>query len=367
MCTIFKFLYVEDDLDMIEAMADSIVTINEKTEKGNKFQMQVVSSSSDALLFLDKYDFDFVLIDIKLHGGDSGNIVIDKIKKDYKIPCAILSGTPDTDDGDLIKIFTKSNCKNHEILEEMASEVGLFKVIGKRGIIDANLQKLFWDNFYKDSNYWKRIKDSLTDRSMEQLVLRYTISHLYELLDYESEQYETIEMFINPYIYLEGIKTGTVVQETQDLANKNFIVLSPPCDLAIRSDDVPKTDSVLLVEIENYSVHIKHRDDLLEPSKAFKKDIGKLVKNNHSDNLYWLSNYFDIFSGGFVNFRKIKTESFENLSDGNKYKKIIKLQDNFVKSLLSKFSIYYNRQGQPDFNFEKVTDEIANKFVGSEN
>lgn len=362
MCNIFKFLYVEDDLDMIEIMQDSIDIINENTEKDNKFEMQVVSSSSEALQSLDKEDFDFVLIDIKLHGEDSGNIVIHKIKKDYKIPCAILSGTPDTDDGDLIKIFTKSNCRNDEILEEMASEVSLFKIIGKRGIIDASLQKLFWDNFYKDSNYWKKIKDNLTDRSMEQLVLRYTISHLYELLDYESEQYETIEMFINPFIYLEGIKTGTVVQ---DIENKNYIVLSPPCDLAIRNGNVPKTESILLVEIEKYSEHIEHRADLLEPSKSLKKDINKLVKNNGSDNLYWLSNYFDTFSGGFVNFRKIKTESFENLLDDNKYQKIIKLQDNFVKSLLSKFSIYYNRQGQPDFDFERVTDEIANRFVGS--
>lgn len=363
MCTTFKFLYVEDDSDMIETMEDSIVTINEKTEKGNKFEMQVVSSSSDALLFLDKYDFDFVLIDIKLQGRDSGNIVIDKIKKDYKIPCAILSGTPDTDDDDLIKIFTKSNYKNHEILEEMASEVdsGLFKVIGERGLLEENLKNLFWNNFYKNIDYWKDIKASLEDEKMNQLILRYTISHLYELLDSESEQYEAIEMFINPNITLDGVKTGTILL---DLDSETFyIVLSPPCDLALREDDKPKNEFIILVEIENYNEYISTESTSI--SNSFKGKIEKLVKNNHSDNLYWLSNYFDIFDGGFVNFRKIKTESFDVLSNDAKYKKIIKLQDNFVKSLLSKFSMYYNRQGQPDFDFPKVALNIAKKIVNS--
>lgn len=363
MCTIFKFLYVEDDLDMIEAMADSIVTINEKTEKGNKFEMQSVQSSSDALLYLDMYDFDFVLIDIKLQGKDSGNIVIDKIKKDYKIPCAILSGTPDTDDDDLIKIFTKSNYKNHEILEKMASEVdsGLFKVIGERGLLEENLKNLFWNNFYKNIDYWKDIKASLEDEKMNQLILRYTISHLYELLDSESEQYEAIEMFINPNITLDGIKTGTILEELE--SKTQYIVLSPPCDLAIR-DGKPKNEYIILVEIEKYNDYIPTG---ISFSNTLKGKIKTLITNNHSDNLYWLSNYFEIFNGGFVNFRKIKTESFERLSNDEIYKKLIKLQDSFVKSLLSKFSIYYNRQGQPDFNFEKVSDEIAKKFVGSEN
>lgn len=357
----YAFLYVEDDENMIEAMDTSIYWMKRSEEY--IFNMKVVNSSDEAIRALDNDVFDFVLIDIKLSGEDSGDTVIEKIKKDYKIPCAILSGTPDVTDNDLIKVYKKSEISNEDVLKQMASEVdsGLFKVIGERGLLEENLKDLFWNNFYKNIDYWKDIKASLEDEKMNQLILRYTISHLYELLDSESEQYEAIEMFINPNITLDGVKTGTILL---DLDSETFyIVLSPPCDLALREDDKPKNEFIILVEIENYNEYISTESKSI--SNSFKKDIEKLVKNNHSNNLYWLSNYFDIFDGGFVNFRKIKTESFDALSNDAKYKKIIKLQDNFVKSLLSKFSMYYNRQGQPDFDFPKVALNIAEKIVNS--
>ena len=350
---------------MINTMESSIKLMNRTSDQENTFEMTVAKNSEDALKYLDKKFFDFVLVDIKLKDEDSGEIVIDKIKEDYKIPCAILSGTPIISDTNFIKTYIKSNYKNEQVLNDMASMVnsGLFTVIGEHGIIESSLKKLFWENYYKNIEYWKDIRISLNEEEMKQLVLRYTISHLYELLGSESEQYEAIEMFINPNIYLEGIKTGTIVQDTQEPINKNYIVLSPPCDLAIRGDNAPKSDSILLVEIENYNDYISTESKSI--SNNFKGKIEKLVKNNDLENLYWLSNYFDIFDGGFVNFRKIKTESFDVLSNDAKYRKIIKLQDNFVKSLLSKFSMYYNRQGQPDFDFPKVALNIAEKIVNS--
>ena len=362
MTKIYNFLYIEDEDSMIDTMESSVKLMNRTSDQENTFEMTVAKNSDDALKYLDKNIFDFVLIDIKLKGGDSGDIIIDKIKEDYKIPCAILSGTPIISDTDFIKTYIKSNYANEEVLNDMASMVnsGLFTVIGEHGIIESSLKKLFWENYYKNIDHWIGIRNSLNEEEMKQLVLRYTISHLYELLGSESDQYEAIEMFINPNITIDGIKTGTILEELE--SETQYIVLSPPCDLAIR-DGKPKNEFIILVEIDKYNDYIPTGGPI---SKTLKGKIKTLITNNHSDNLYWLSNYFEIFNGGFVNFRKIKTESFERLSNDKIYKKLIKLQDSFVKSLLSKFSIYYNRQGQPDFDFEKVTDEIANKFVGSE-
>ena len=44
------------------------------------------------------------------------------------------------------------------------------------------------------------------------------------------------------------IKTGSMVIE--DVSNQPFVVLSPACDLVIRSNGKFKTDRILLVEIE---------------------------------------------------------------------------------------------------------------------
>jgi response regulator receiver domain len=139
----YAFLYVEDDEDMIEAM-DTSINLMKRSEE-YIFYMKVVNSSDEAIRALDNDVFDFVLIDIKLSGEDSGDTVIEKIKKDYKIPCAILSGTPDVTDNDLIKVYKKSEISNEDVLKQMASEVdsGLFKVIGERGLLEENLKDLF--------------------------------------------------------------------------------------------------------------------------------------------------------------------------------------------------------------------------------
>ena len=76
----YAFLYVEDDENMIEAMNTSINLMRRSEEY--IFNMKVVNSSDEAIRMLDNDVFDFVLIDIKLSGEDSGDTVIEKIKKD---------------------------------------------------------------------------------------------------------------------------------------------------------------------------------------------------------------------------------------------------------------------------------------------
>lgn len=40
----------------------------------------------------------------------------------------------------------------------------------------------------------------------------------------------------------------------------------------------------------------------------------------------------------------------------------VKVQENFVKNILNRFSAYYARQGQPDFDFKSEAKSIIDKL-----
>lgn len=44
----------------------------------------------------------------------------------------------------------------------------------------------------------------------------------------------------------------------------------------------------------------------------------------------------------------------------------VKVQEYFVKNILNRFSAYYARQGQPDFNFKLEADAIISNTEVSE-
>ena len=47
----------------------------------------------------------------------------------------------------------------------------------------------------------------------------------------------------------------------------------------------------------------------------------------------------------------------------DEYIPIVKVQDYFTKNILSRFSTYYSRQGQPDFNFDLEAETICKQIT----
>ena len=190
----------------------------------------------------------------------------------------------------------------------------------------------------------------------EKVLLRYAVSHIQELIDDEIPAYITEEMYISPPIG-NDIKTGSIVQAKSD--GTYCIVLSPPCDLAMH-DGKMKTDRVLICEIDSQDeVNARIVDGIASTTKQAKK-IATALNNNYTDYYHWLPQN-TLFSGGYINFRKVITYSPNELCIRFKHP-LIKVQESFVKSILGRFSAYYARQGQPDFNFDKEATNIVNKL-----
>ena len=94
--------------------------------------------------------------------------------------------------------------------------------------------------------------------------------------------------------------------------------------------------------------------------KGSKEDkLKAVVNNNHTDYYHWLPKT-DFFEGGVINFRKLKTvnevdfdEQFETPS--------IQISTFFVKDIVSRFSSYYARQGQPDIDID--SDDFVARYT----
>lgn len=224
------------------------------------------------------------------------------------------------------------NANQEEIVTELCeiSDTGLFSVISGVGIIEEAMTKIFWNNLYPQINIWKLKKSQGVDT--EKVLLRYVVSHIQELIDTEVPAYETEEMYIKPPVTNE-IRTGGIYTSKRD--SMSCIVLSPPCDLAIRADGKPKTDRILVCEIDDNDSVVSIITSGIEKKDKKIKAIEKALKNNYSDYYHWLPRN-DIYQGGYINFRKVITYSPEDFAKEFE-KSEVKVQEFFVKSILNRF------------------------------
>lgn len=350
---IYNYLLVEDNQDDAEVCISTIERMNDQNQE-IKISIDVAVNLESATTMLNN-PYDGAIIDIKLGDKDNGNEVIKTIIEKYRFPVAVMTGTPDTilDDSSPIKIYTKGETTYEDIINSLIniSKTGLFKVIGGKGIIEETMNSIFWNNLYPKIDTWEKLHDSGVDT--ETILLRYAIAHIHELLDDNMPVYSTEEVYIKPPL-TNRIRTGSILKNKND--ELYYIVLSPPCDLAIHNGNM-KTDRVMLCEIDDYkSVSRSAVGDTAAPKR--KKALLPTIKNNTKEYYHWLPQN-SIFEGGYINFRKVINYSPSEL-DTLFHTPELRVQDSLVKDILSRFSSYYARQGQPDFDFDKEAEFIIN-------
>jgi hypothetical protein len=217
--------------------------------------------------------------------------------------------------------------------------------MGGRGKIEELLGTVFRKNLSPRVDKWIEYSQKDGQDRTERALLRYTFNHMLHVLDDDEEHYFPEEVYLHPPLS-ENITTGSIVKEkTSELP---FVVLSPACDLVIRKDGEFKTDRILLVEIEVENEIVNDALDGITRKRSKEDKLKAVANNNHTDYYHWLPKT-NFFKGGFLNFRKLKTvnkadfdEQFETPS--------IQISPFFVKDIVSRFSSYYARQGQPDID-----------------
>jgi hypothetical protein len=367
----FRLLFVEDTPGDLKLYQETVTRYAK--EKGREIEFVDYKTLEEAL---DKIDnsFDGAIIDLKLgHEADAGNRVIREIHDKYRIPVAILTGTPGNADSafsEIIKVYKKGESGLDEILGDLLKiyDTGLTRIFGGRGHIEDTMNKVFWNNIIPQLDSWKSHVEC--GENTEKALLRFIMNHLLEHLDDVSDCCLPEEMYIFPPVSLQ-IKTGGIVKKKN--SNDYYVVLSPACDLACHDGQI-KTNRILVCMIENYDIsllrtakrninlQISKGDD--EPTKSEKGTkiknaefiFTRLPQNNYSNFYHYLPQTTK-FKGGIIDFRKIETYNPSEFS--SKFDKpFVQISMAFTKDIVSRFSSYYARQGQPDFDF----DMLANKL-----
>lgn len=102
------------------------------------------------------------------------------------------------------------------------------------------------------------------------------------------------------------------------------------------------------ITIDNKNRKIQNAENLLT----------QLPQNNYS-NFYHYLPQTSKFEGGIIDFRKIDTykptDFKSNFGDPD-----VQISMAFTKDIVARFSSYYARQGQPDFDFDTLADDLKN-------
>ncbi len=349
----YKFLIVEDSYSEIEVCKETVDVMNDEAED-NMVSVDFAKTIDEAMKKLQNEYYHGAVVDIKLKDNENGNDVIKAIMDKYRMPVIVYTATPDVEQPseDPIKILKKADYTPDMIITELMDEIstGMFTVLGGRGDLEKGLSDIFWKILYPQIDIWKDYKKKNIDT--EKILLRYAIAHILEMLDENGPEYCTQEMYIKRMDDSQ-LQTGSLVRKKSE-DNAFYIVLSPPCDLAVHGGGM-KTERVLVCQIENKVAEIlKQRTKKISDENERKQveyDVYKsIMSNRYSGYYHWLPDN-SLFVGGLINFRKIETskpsdflKNYESLE--------VKISYLFVKNILNRFSAYYSRQGQPDFNIE---------------
>ena len=351
-----KLLVVEDDSQDIGTCRSTVERYRD--EKHREVELVECKDVDEAFEKLDN-TFDGAIIDIRLGDqGDEGNEVVQRIReRQYRFPVAILTGTPASADPEFsyIGVFKKGDpgAGYYDLLDRFwqIHDTGLTRILGGRGIIESRLSEVFWRNILPQIQKWEAYGQADSTRT-ENALLRHTLNHLIQLIDEDLERYFPEEFYLFPPSS-ENLRTGSILKDKE--SDQQFAVLSPDCDLVIRSDGTKNTDRILLVEIISPNVLFDWFGSEA-PSDLGRDRINSFIralKNNGSRHYHCLPET-DFFSLGFLNFRSVSTVGTDEIKQKFDLPPKVQISPPFVKDIVARFSSYYARQGQPDIDFSRL-------------
>lgn len=370
-----KLILIEDYAQDVNSCREAVQDFNE--DNGCQIQLEIHTTIKSASNALESSYFDGAIIDMQLADSrDEGNQALDVIRHHLKrIPVAICSGNidvADVTDIPSIGLFAKGDVRYEDIICKFWDiyKTGITKIMGGKGQIEQSLSQIFIKHLLpeivtvlgngstgSESNWVRYAK--INSHETEEALLRHTINHLtHELYKSDGKCYpdEMLIRLLGP----TPINTGCILKHKE--SGIFYIVMSPACDLAERKSESSEgesrkcnTDRAMLVEIQNL-------DDILNNNEKYKKASTDTQKENIKQSLFggikankggqyyhWLPILDSCQEGAAINFRSVFTYDEADL---NKYfgSPVIQVASPFLKDIISRFSSYYARQGQPDIN-----------------
>lgn len=334
--TALQLLLVEDDTTLAQEYQE---VLDEYVNEHNiEIEMRCEITLDDAKRSLDG-SIDAAIVDLNLGGGTTdGGEVIDELKEHFRVPVAVLTGTPDDADDvpPVVGVYTKGEHGFDDVLDRLWGiyKIGLTKIMGGRGQLEERLNQVFLKNLLPTIDVWMGYGEQDRKRT-EKALLRYALGHLMADLEGDETPCYPEEVYLTPPLK-DCLQTGSLVQhrEQQSL----HVVMTPACDLVIRQNGKPKTDVVVVAEVVPEAA-------LFERLGANASQRNRLRQNNDANCFHWLPGCHAL-EGGFVDFRRLEAVAWDEFDKEFGWLEA-RVAPSFVKDIVSRFSTFYARQGQP--------------------
>ena len=359
-----KILFVEDNETPIRTFESELKDFNDESTD-LKIEAIIKKTYGEAIQAIDK-SFDAIIMDLALgQDQDAGNKIVKELESlGLRIPILFVSGNHSNVSPNplIINIRARDNGDYEQDFNNIVNiyNTGLTNILGGRGEIEKKLSEIFSETVLPELEIWKDYASrQIHTKQTEKALLRLVVNHLNHLLEEDEIPSYPEEFYIYP-IKDKVLRTGTLIKSK--IHDDYFISLSPACDLAQRNGTC-KTDRLLIAEIEP----IQHIKDIVyqqfsaqtagtRKDQNISKELKKYFSNNYS-NYYHSLPKIKNFAGGFINFRKAQSLTQVNLDSD--YEVVnIQVAAPFIKDILSRFSSYYARQGQPVIFFDTHIEEI---------
>jgi hypothetical protein len=349
-----NILVIEDEEPQIQIYEDVIFQYNKK----NKLQIAytICKSYEEGQKALSTPYYDAAIIDLKLSNTEEleGKKLVESVYQKIRIPIIIYSGSiaqvDDIKENALLKKKLRTEQLSDILLEIVEIyNTGITRFLRPFGTIDSNLTKIFWNHLSNDLDIW--IKHNNPNN-----LLRYILSHFQEHLDInlqgDFEEYHPFEVYIKPPIK-KNIHTGDLVKFKSEF----YVILTPACDIVIRGyEDLEEERKVPIRNADNIVIvkakHFDYKTNCL--NKKYEIDRNKIEKyvKNHNARFHYLPP-FESNNGFTVDFQDVTSIPFSS-----ELERVATISSPFIKDIISRFSNYYSRQGQPTFNQEAIVDKL---------
>ena len=375
-----RILFIDDE----EKIRTNLVKIfDNETIGGHTLVAESAETFEIGMDKISKRDYDIIILDL-CKGEPSetaekpGYAVLKLVQSLAFVPVIFYSGlTKDLADfaSEVIGVVNKGDGVDKlksEIERIITSKIALLK--GQiYGHLRESLRQYFWETVHAEKKVFEPIKN---DISLGYLLLRrfsnsLSKENIKQLLGddkIKTDKAHPMEFYIFP-IDADPTKEEYQAGEILEKDGQYYAILTPDCDLVLRSSGLRKADKILLAtttlfkslpDFAKYS-QLKNKQDRTEKENQQLPNLEGKLKN-------WMGNrggeqdrFFFLPSTPFIDNLVIdfQVKTMIGYEDLKSYRRVAKLDLPFAQSMISSFIRYYNRIGFPDIDAEYVLENLT--------
>lgn len=369
-----RTLFIEDNLTLSNNLRKFF---DGEAFSGHTLRTENTTEFEEGISLVEQYDYDLVVLDLQKEGKDfdemAGIKIIERIKNIAFIPVIFYTGHASKIQGlvsEIVGVVNKGdgfdNLKQ-EIQRIIDSRIALLK--GQvYDLLRESLRKYFWETVDADKKVFVPGK---SDVSLGYLLLRrfansLSKENIKQLLGddkIKTDKAHPMEFYIFP-VDPDSTKEEYLAGEILEKEGKYYAILTPDCDLVLRSNGFRKADKILLATSKNF----KSLRDFIKYEELKNKQDKSEKENQQLSNLEgklktWMGNrggeqdrFFFLPATPFIENIVIdfQDKCMVDYDELKSYRRVAKLDLPYAQSMISSFIRYYNRIGFPDIDSDYV-------------